>query len=244
MEVHPMDIHNSTEDFVLAVVHDICDSIEQEKKDTRPCTCYQCRLDAACYVLNRTAPKYVVSSRGAARAEGEGIERQQEEADIAALVYEGLNKIAQSRRPHFAHIPSNWEQPSGLSGPAYNIPTIIGRVFNGANFEPMSDIDVELHCCGKKATMMDPNWQNPYRLVPNTAGTFTFWPQPESAAAAGEQKSFDFNITISALGFEELHHFFQISIRSEDHATNSFSMQRTFKLPDLYLFPPGGEEDE
>lgn len=238
-----MEIHNSTEDLVLKIVHDVCDSIEKSDKEDKPCTCYQCRLDTACYVLNRSVPRYVVSSRGAARVDSDSMERQQEDADIAALVYEGLKKIAQSRRPHFSHNPMNSTPPLNMQGPVFNIPTIIGRVFNGVNFEPMSNIEVELLCFGERAKMMDPNWQNPYFLVANTAGTFTFWPQPVSSEAAGIEKVFDFNIKIAVEGFEELRHFFEISVVSEEKAAASFSMQRTFKLPDLYLFPVGEEED-
>ncbi len=240
-----MDIHNSSEDIVLAVVHDICDAIEREGKTDRPCTCYQCRLDTACYVLNRTAPRYVVSSRGAARVESESLERQQEDADIASLVYEGITKIAQSQRPHFSHNPSNREPPASVAGPVFNMPTIIGRVFNGANFEPMRDIEVELHSGqGGPAEMIDPNWQNPYNLVPNTAGTFTFWPKPVKASSVGEARSFEFSVRIAAAGFEVLQHFFEIQVVSQEHVTSSFSVERTFKLPDLYLFSPGGEEDD
>jgi competence protein ComFB len=70
-----MEIHNTTEDMVLSIVHDIFDAIEKEGKPDRPCTCYQCRLDTACYVLNRISPKYVVSSRGVARAESDTMEK-------------------------------------------------------------------------------------------------------------------------------------------------------------------------
>lgn len=239
-----MEIHNTTEDMVLSIVHDIFDAIEKEGKPDRPCTCYQCRLDTACYVLNRISPKYVVSSRGVARAESDTMEKQQADADIAALVHEGLAKIGQSRRPHFAHNPAFPNPPADIKGPVFNFPTIIGRVFNGTNFEPMNDIDVELRLGNTRCEMIDPNWQNPYRLVPNTAGTFTFWPKPMVAEALGVQKSFDFGIIIAASHFEVLQHFFQISRVSESQVADSFSMQRTYKIPDLYLFPPGGDEDQ
>lgn len=232
-----MDIHNTTEDRVLLLVHEIFDTIEKEGKEDKPCTCFQCRLDTACYVLNRLPSKYVVSSRGVARVEGESIEKQQEDADIVSLIYEGLHKIAKSRRPHFNHNSADREGPINLEGPVYNIPTIIGRVFNGTNFEPISNIDVVLLSDGKPAPMIDPNWQNPYRLIPNTAGTFTFWPKPQKAERTGIEKTFSFSILIKAEGFEDLHHILTISVISEDQIQTSYSMQRTYKIPDLYLFP-------
>jgi competence protein ComFB len=239
-----MDIHNTTEDRVINLVHEIFDSIEKSGRPDKPCTCYQCRLDTACYVLNRLPPRYVISSRGVARTESESLEKQQEDADIVSLVYEGLNKIAKSMRPHFTHNPTKKESPSIIKGPVYNIPTIIGRVFNGINFEPISNIDVMLLEDGNVATMIDPNWQNPYRLIPNTAGTFTFWPEPKKAHKVGEQRTFNFAIVIQAEGFESLQHFFTISVVSEELVQTSYSMQRTYKIPDLYLFPPGNDEEE
>ncbi|MCA1951374.1 MAG: late competence development ComFB family protein [Treponema sp.] len=239
-----MDIHNTTEDRVLSLIHEIFDSIEKEAKPDRPCTCFQCRLDTACYVLNRLPPKYVVSSRGVARTESETIEKQQEDADIVSLIYEGHHKIAKSLRPHFAHNPADRESPLSIKGPVFNFPTIIGRIFNGLNFEPVNNIDVELLEDGKLAPMIDPNWQNPYRLIPNTAGTFTFWPKPKSTEKAGMEKTFSFSIFIRADNFEPLQHFFTIHVTSEDQAQTSFSMQRTFKIPDLYLFPPGNDNED
>lgn len=239
-----MEIHNGTEDIVLRTVNEICDEIEREGKTDRPCTCYQCRLDTACYVLNRTAPRYVISSRGAVRVESEPMVRQQEDADVVALIHEGLQRVAKSQRPHFEHDAARREAPAPVEGPAFNFPTIMGRAFNGANFEPLSDIVVTLQCGGKQTQMIDPNWQNPFKLLANTAGTFSFWPISETAKTVGETRKFEFTVVAAGNGFEELRHFFEIEVVSEAKATGSFSMQRTFKLPDLYLFPPGGDEDQ
>jgi competence protein ComFB len=238
-----MEIHNITDDIVLRTVNEIFDAAEKDASDDRPCTCSQCRLDTACYVLNRTAPFYVVSSRGVARAESEGIDRQQAEADVISLAYEGMLRIAKSKRPHFEHDSRSREKSAG-KGPWFNIPTIIGRVFNGSNFEPMSDIEVSLLKGSAEAEMIDANWQNPYRLVANTAGTFSFWPKPELAKSVGEVRKFEFAVIARASGLEELRHFFEIQVTGEAVAALSFSMQRTHKLPELYLFPPGNEEND
>ena len=236
-----MEIHNVTEDIVLDAVNEIFDEIEREGKKDKPCTCFQCRLDTACYVLNRSVPRYVVSSRGVARAETDSIEKQQEEADVVTLIHEGLQKIAKSMRPHFEH-RNRRDAPHSAEGPVFNFPTIIGRDFNGQNFEPLIDIDVFLMAEGKLSPMLDPNWQNPYRLVSNTAGTFSFWPKPIPAETVGAERKFEFSVAAAAPGLEELRHFFDLTITSEHDAAKSFSMQRTFKLPDMYLFPPEPEE--
>lgn len=237
-----MEIHNVTEDIVLDAVNEIFDEIEREGKPNRPCTCFQCRLDTACYALNRSVPRYVVSSRGVARAETDSIEKQQEEADVVSLIYEGLQKIAKSKRPHFEH-QNRKDGPVLAEGPVFNFPTLVGRVFNGQNFEPMVDIDVFLLADGKLSPMLDANFQNPYRLVSNTAGTFSFWPQPVRADSVGEERKFEFAVAAAAPGLEELRHYFEVTVTSEHQVATSFNMDRTFKLPDLYLFPPGGDED-
>ena len=237
-----MEIHNVTEDIVLDAVNEIFDEIEREGKSDRPCTCFQCRLDTACYALNRSVPRYVVSSRGVARAETDSIEKQQEEADVVSLIHEGLQKIAKSKRPHFEH-QNRRDSPHLAVGPVFNFPTLVGRVFNGQNFEPLVDIDVFLLSEGKLTSMLDANFQNPYRLVSNTAGTFSFWPKPVSAESVGLERKFEFTVAAAAPGLEELRHYFEVTVISEHEAASSFSMQRTFKIPDLYLFPPGEEQD-
>jgi competence protein ComFB len=91
--------------------------------------------------------------------------------------------------------------------------------------------------------MKNRNWQNPCTLVENTQGAFTFWPESIPAKEAGIRKSFEYSIKIEAEGFETLSHFFAVPVLSEAGDAESFSMDRTLKLPDLYLFPPGGDED-
>ena len=238
-----MEIHNTTEDIVLTLINEISDSIEKEGNPEKLCTCAQCRMDVACYVLNRAPPHYVVSHRGAARTNRETLENQQETADITALVHEGFKRVSQIQRPYADHNQFS-EDEIAANSPVFNIPTIIGRVFNGLDFAPMADTIIELRKDGKAVHMKDRNWQNPYKLVPNTAGTFTFWPGPVQAKNTGQREVFEYSVRLSAPGFEELNHFFKIPVISEIQVVGSFSMNRTFKLPDLYLFPEGGEEQD
>ena len=92
--------------------------------------------------------------------------------------------------------------------------------------------------------MKNRNWQNPCILVANTQGAFTFWPESISAGAVNTRENFEYSVRIEAKGFETMNHFFSIPVLSEPGDIESFSMDRTFKLPDLYLFPPGGDEDQ
>jgi competence protein ComFB len=199
-------------------------------------------MDTACYVLNRLAPRYIVSNRGVARVEQESFEHQQKIADIASLVYEGIRRVNHNQRPNFQHSVPNKEVLKDYNSPMFNIPTIVGRLFNGINFAPVADVTVELRRNGDLVRMKDANWQNPYNLIPNTMGTFTFWPTAIPAEGINVHKTFEYSVKVEAPGFEILHHFFKVPAISELHTVDSFSLGRTFKLPDLYLFPLGGEE--
>jgi competence protein ComFB len=236
------EIHNTTEDVVFALVNEICDTIAKDggRKEGGICTCTQCRRDAACYVLNRMAPRYVVSNRGVARIEQITLERQQYTADITALIWEGLKRVHHNRRPT-GHVIG--EEEAEGTGPVFNFPTIVGRLLNGSNFEPLSGVTVEFRRDGELVKVRDQNWQNPYNLVANTEGTFTFWAYPVPAPEAGARASFEFSIRVEAAGFEILNHFFSIPVISGNSPVRSYSMARTFKLPDLYMFPPGGDEN-
>lgn len=236
-----MEIHNTTEDIVFATIDTICASIEEQGNPDNLCLCDRCRIDAACFVLNRIPPHYIISNRGAARIEQGNISRQQKEADVVSLVFEAIKRVSHNQRPNSDH--SNSSGNTVKPGPVFNIPTIIGRAFDGANFSPLAGVNVELWREGKLAPMKNRNWQNPCMLVANTQGAFTFWPESIAAEAVGIHETFEYSVRIEAEGFEPMNHFFTIPVVSEAGDAESFSMGRTFKLSDLYLFPPGGDED-
>jgi competence protein ComFB len=237
-----MEIHNTTEDIVFATIDAICDSVEKQGNPDKLCLCDQCRIDAACFVLNRIPPHYIISNRGAARIKQVTISKQQKDADVASMVFEALKRVSHNQRPNSDHT-NNTHDDAVKEGPVFNIPTIIGRAFDGANFSPLADITVELWREGKLVTMKNRNWQNPCVLVENTQGVFTFWPESISADAVDARESFEYSVKIEAEGFETVNHVFTIPVVSEAGDAESFSMGRTFKLADLYLFPPGGDED-
>jgi competence protein ComFB len=237
-----MELHNTVEEIILSKVEDIFSTIEKEGNPENFCTCSQCRIDTACYVLNRTPPHYIVSNRGAARVQQVTIERQQREADITALIYEGLKRVSHNQRPNFQHAPASGEGLKNPNNPVFNIPTIVGRLFDGNNFAPLSNVRVELRHKGDLVAMKDANWQNPYNLVANTAGTFTFWPVSIPAESANDHKVFEFAVRVEASQFETLTHFFKVPVISEFQTANTFTLGRTLKLPDLYMFPPGEAE--
>ncbi|HAP42901.1 MAG: hypothetical protein A2087_12940 [Spirochaetes bacterium GWD1_61_31] len=236
-----MEIHNLMEDMVRSTVDELFDA----DKPGQPswCTCQQCRMDVACYVLNRMKPEYVVSSRGVAHAEQDYNEKLQRLADVVSTVREGWARINATRRPHFDHT-SVAPVISLPDGPVYNIPPIMGRLFDGATFAPIDNLAVSLlDEKGQLVPMMDGNWQNPCPLVKNTGGTFIFWTYPVLATSERPERLFTFRVSAQAEGYDELSHFVELRLAVENKAQDQFSMQAVYKLPDMYLFPPTKDED-
>jgi len=229
-----MKIHNLMEDIVIEKVHEIFDEEEKEMKNKGYCTCHQCRLDVACYVLNRANARYVSSSRGLTHLRTEYQEDIQKSADLVSMVNDGIIKVSSTKRPHYDH--SFDEESPPPEGPMYNLPTIMGRLLNGTTFEPMQSIDIYLKSNGEIVEMFEPSWQNPYKLIEKTAGTFVFWPRPVHSDSPETKRTFEFEIVVDAEGYEELHHFFEMSVEAESAFDDSFHLQHTYKLEDLYLF--------
>ena len=239
-----MDVHNTVEDTVIAKVKQLFEEIGNNKANRNICLCEQCQVDVTCYALNRLPPRYIVSNRGVSRVKNESIEYQQQAADIVSLVNEGLKIVSHNQRPNFSH--SSEIKSAGLDSkqPVYNVPAIMGRVFNGVNFAPVSDVKLELIWDNKLISMKDGNWQNPCVIVPKNEGNYSFWPAADIASGVGKHKLFEYTLKVSAAGFETLVHFFKIPVASEISIAGSFSLERTFKLPDLYIFPPGDNEND
>ena len=234
--------HNIVEDKVIARVDEIFKTIEEDGYKEKYCTCTQCRMDTICYALNRLRPQYIVSHRGASRSNWEGSERQQQVADITTVIYEGLKRVNHNQRPNFPHKAESDSDHDDPRKPVFNVPTIMGRLYNGENFAPIHDAVVKLLWNNELVAMKDGNWQNPYQLVPNAEGNFSFWPAPAITSKIGNHRSFEYTLRITSPDFETLEHFFKIPVVSEIQAEVSFTLERTFKLPDLYLFLPGEAE--
>ena len=237
-----MTLHNIMEEKVINRVGEIFKTLEEDEFRDKYCTCDQCRMDTICYALNRLKPHYIVSHRGAARVNWEGSERQQQVADITTVIYEGLKRVNHNQRPNFAHNAKAGGIANEQTQPVFNVPTIMGRLFNGENFAPLSEAVVELLWNGELVAMKDRNWQNPYQLVPNAEGAYSFWPLPPVASKVNNHKIFEYTLRISAKDLEITNHFFKIPVVSEIQAEMSFSLERTFKLPDIYMFQPGEAE--
>ncbi len=125
----------------------------------------------------------------------------------------------------------------GSGGPYFNFPSIIGRLFNGENFEPVHDLEVGLYAEGQLVKVIDPNWQNPYRLVLNTAGTYLFWPHPIEASVTDLERHFEFELRINDPRYEPLHYFFPLQVSSSREFVDFVNTTASTRIKDLYLFP-------
>ncbi|MDR1325744.1 MAG: late competence development ComFB family protein [Treponema sp.] len=234
-----MKFHNINEDVVISKVDEIFEFIQKQGNPEHFCFSEQCRLDTICYVLNRVEPHYIVSSSGVARFGLDTTERRQLKIDVTALVYDAIKKVTQNTRS----FPMAYLGPALEDSPVFNIPTILGKFLNGVNFAPMVDAKLELRLDGKLTPMIDERWQNPYKLVSDNPGIFSFWPSPVPTEALGIRQVFKFVISAEKEGFETVHHFFEAEAMSEAQRHSAFSMDRSISLYDLYMFPVGGEDD-
>jgi competence protein ComFB len=238
-----MDIHNANEDIVFNTVQKIFDEIQNSGNPDKYCLCYQCRTDTICFTLNRIEPHYIVSNRGFTRIDPTSIKSQQLEADITSLIYKGLRLVNHNQRPTAPHDGSNVPSHK-INHPLFDIPTIAGRIFNGISFEPIVGIEVSLYCEGDLIQMRNNNWQNPFTMVASTPGAYSFWPAPITAETPEVTKEFQFSLRVKSPDYEPLSHFFSLSATSRFHTAHSYTLNRTYKLPDLYIFPPDNEEQE
>ncbi|GMO24753.1 MAG: late competence development ComFB family protein [Termitinemataceae bacterium] len=232
-------IHNIMEDIVNDEVAKACAAVEKEKDVEGICTCAQCRLDTACYVLNRISPTYIVSSRGLVREDQFTLEKQQKIADITTLVYTALKQIGHNKRAFFDHDQKEFVHNEGAF---FNFPAIVGRIFDGGNFTPMDDTKITLFIDGKEALTKDANWPNPCFLISKTEGTYTFWAKSLSSKKAGTKKKFAITLEAESPGMDILHHRFEIPLTSASQENTVFSMASTHKIADLYMFAQGSGE--
>jgi len=229
------------EDRVIKLINEICDEDEKNEKPFY-CTTDECRMDAACFVLNRVPQRYVTSGRGFAYLETDFQDNPQLQVDIVTLVHDGLKRVSSIQRSFYgADYPQ--DNVSVVSPAFYYFPTIKGRIFYGTNFEPANNIKVSLIENGAPVTMIDARWQNPYTIVDQTPGTYLFWPRHRVAPADGVEETFEFAIELVENNFEPFRHYVSISVVSEAFRS-PHAFIRDFCVPDLFILPENMRPNE
>ncbi|RPJ07496.1 MAG: competence protein ComFB [Spirochaetaceae bacterium] len=222
------------EEIVLERIDEILHDFREKNPSEALAVAEEFRLDVACYVLNRIDAVYVVSGRGLAYMDIDYLEKLQRDADLITLIHQGIKRVLTIQRPYYTQ---KRETPETREGLFFNLPIIRGRIFNSLNFAPVFEIDVKLLHQNENVTMIEPNWQNPYTIVENTAGNYYFWPKPVTAEKTGVLKSFEFEIVIESGQFEKLNHFFSIPVTSESGMLDYFRINKILNLKDIYLVP-------
>ncbi len=239
-----MQVYNIMEELVLETVNEVFE--EKGEQGFPLAECEQCRLDVACYALNRLQPEYLISGRGVVHVENELRQNFQKRADIAALVNEGIRIITKTQRPYYedsaAAAPE--EKIESRKGSFFNFPAILGTILNGKTFEPAENMDVFLYQDGSLVSMIDRSWPNPYFVVRSTRGSFSFWPKPVKASRKGEHRTFSFEIHAEQEGCQPIRHFLELHLAAVDEYCTTFSMERSEKIGNLYIFPKASEEEQ
>ena len=226
-----MGMHNLLEELVVDIVANVC-SEDEQRGNQRYCTVDQCRIDTACYVLNRIAPRYVSSGRGMAYQSDEIENDFQLKADLVRIVHEGLARVTAVQRTYY----SSTTTPNHQSTASYHFPSVKGRILDGSSFAPLSGITVTLLGADGPAKMFDARWQNPFVIPDQHPGTFLFWPAPIQAQTAGKSSSFDFELIATDASFEELHRIFSVELTSSTTYDFAVTLNHDVSLGDLYMW--------
>lgn len=229
-----MNVHNIMEDIVKSRVDSLYDQIKKEKASWLTCDCQNCRADAVSYVLNRVAPKYVVSGRGVTHSSNL-LDDHQLRADINAICLEGIRIISSSKRP-FHELPREECKVTGESSPVFNFPTFVGSVLDGNTFEPVAGAKILLKLDGKPMEMVDKTWTNPATTFLSTNGSYTFWGKSVAAQKEGETKTFNFSVEISADGYTPALYNFELPVKSSGHVQEEFNANYSVKIKDIVIF--------
>lgn len=222
------------EDIVKIRVDSLYDQIKEEKASWLTCDCPNCRADAVSYVLNRVAPKYVVSGRGVTHSTSL-LDDHQLRADINAICLEGIRIISSSKRP-FHELPRTECKISEENSPAFNFPAFVGTILDGNTFEPISGATILLKMNGEPMEMVDKTWVNPATTYQSTNGNYTFWGKSILTDKADITKTFNFTLEISAKGYTPTIYNFELPIKSESKVQDEFNANYSVKIKELLIF--------
>jgi len=233
------------EDVILQYL----DEILSQKEDI--CKCEQCRLDMACYALNKVKPMYVVSSRGVVHTENRKRLDYQNDIDTFSIVAEGVDIVSKTKRHGGAFSEKSSVEKTDndieqIQGDFFfNFPQIIGRILDSDAVDVIDTASITLNYGTNDdvAVMFNDRWANPLSLVSQMQGVFSFWIVPKISKKNGYKETFQFNIKIEKEGYETIRKFFEIEVVSSNFV-NKYVNDNSYYLEDIYLFPEGLGEDD
>ncbi len=232
-----MNVHNIMESIVVDTVNEIFE--DKRKEGFEMADCLQCRLDVACYVLNRIKPEYIISGRGLLHFEDNYHDLIQKKVDLMTLINAGIKKISENKRPYY----NKKETTRNISTRyLFNFPSIIGTVLLGDNFVPVENAIISLYFEDSPAQMIDNTWQNPFTIVKSIRGSYSFRPAPIAADEVDEERVFHFELRIDDKRYDPVSHFFEIKLKSEKNIVTTSSIGTTIKMDGLYLFKRSQEQ--
>ena len=229
-----MNIHNIMEEQVYSRINELYDKLKQDNASWLSCDCENCRLDTVSYVLNRIAPKYVVSGRGATYF-SDVLRNSQLNADIDALGIEGIRLVNSAKRPYH-NVSREKCVEADVPSPKFDFPTFQGVIMDGSSFEPLHDAIVTLKMDGEPAVMKDITWANPCKTFKTSRGAYSFWVKSIPAEKDGEQKKFPFSLEITAEGYAPIAYSFEVPLVSESTDKGEINMTYALKIQDLFMF--------
>lgn len=230
-----MEVHNLMEEIVTKHVNKLYDQMKEANQSWLTCDCENCRIDTISYVLNRVAPRYVVSGRGVNHLTAD-LDNVQFTADLDAVGIEGIRTVSATKRPYHTEKIGKKAGSIELDGPVYNFPIFQGAVIDGMTFEPLCDATVTLKINDNKAIMTDMTWTNPCKTFKSTNGNYSYWVKPETAEKAGETKKFTFTIEVECEGYKGTVYSFDYSCVSETADRSKINSLYSLKIQDLFLF--------
>lgn len=236
-----MEIRNLMEDEVVRIIHRICDE-EEQSGDFGYSTGQECRVDAVCYILNRTRPRYVSSARGMSHLAYESDHDTQAHIDLVNLAHEALRRITSFRREYY---DSSDRTDGDDETPYLAMPIITGRLLSATSFAPLSDITVELRFRDSIVAMVDRRWDNPYSVSDNASGQYSFWPKiPEQESE--RDSDIEFCLAVQDERFEPFRHYFSVPPLSDTsgRTVSGLEAHHEHTIPDLYLIPEGPDEND
>jgi competence protein ComFB len=226
-----MEIYNLMEDYVKHAIKVLLDDKEGI------CKCEQCRMDMVCYCLNKTKPRYVISSRGFVHTRNEKRENMQMNIDILALGQEAVDVISSMPRHEQKIKTDNVEVKKEIGKSYFFFPVFVGRVVD-EEFQALSNAKVTLTFAdsGEKAEMIGDYWKNPTTLVPAMDGTFSFHALPLPADEINIKKKFKFCLEIEKEGYETACKYFEIDIISSISSRELDIAANFHQIEDAILF--------